>query len=99
MQRPDLNNLAAQHWDKAIKEHHEKIENQELKRTLEIETQEQKEQNWELVRMCRIYLEENDKQWAERRKKEEHKMARTTRLEETGIMGRKAKLDQLRKNR
>ena len=92
-----MNNMTAQHLDKAIKEHHEKIENQEIKRTTEVEAQEEKEQSWKLANMCRIYLEENDKQWAERRKKEEHKMARTTRLEETGIMGRKAKLDQLKK--
>ena len=59
---------------------------------------EQKEQVWALNKLCREFLNENHAKWAQRKEKREQEQQRILRLEKAGIKGRKAKLEELRKN-
>ena len=89
---PDLD------WDRVIREHREQLEREQTEYNNRMKGKDDREQSWELNRLCRKYLEENDKKWAERKVKREQELARTLRLEKTGIKGRQAKLAEIRKN-
>ena len=85
-------------WDQVIREHKEEIERQENMRTNRLKIKEQKEQAWALNKLCREFLNENHNKWAERESKREQERLRILRLEKAGIKGRKAKLEELKKN-
>ena len=85
-------------WDKIIREHREKIEQEQKEITEELNIIEKKEQSWELTKLCHEFLEENNEKWAKRKEKREQDNARVLRLEKAGIKGRNAKLEELRKN-
>ena len=48
-------------WEERIRQRRKEIEDEENKREQRLQYKEIREQSWELNRLCRKYLEENDK--------------------------------------
>lgn len=51
-------------WDKRIKQHRQEIEQEEQELSQRLQYKAIREQSWELNRLNRKFLEENDKDWA-----------------------------------
>ena len=95
----DDGELGVQDWDKEIENHGEQLIREQRTETAgEQEVESTREQSWELKRLCQEFLEENDEKWAKRKALREKELAKVLRLEKAGILGRKAKLEQLRRN-
>ena len=47
-------------WDKRLEEHRKRIVQEEQERNSRLERQEKKTKSWELYRLCKNYLEENN---------------------------------------
>ena len=60
------------------------------KREQRLQYKELREQSWELNKLCRKYLEENDKDWARTKEIREQEKNRKLRLEKAGLLKRKA---------
>ena len=69
-------------WDKVLKEHKERLEEERNKREAQLEKRAVKERSWQLFRECKIFLEENDKNWQARKIEEELDRKRKERLAE-----------------
>ena len=86
-------------WDKKIDEHRKEIEQEQSKAIEAQEKQEQEREScWELQSLCREFLEENSKDWARIKEKRINEKNRVLRLEQAGILSRKAKIKALEKN-
>ena len=94
----DMEYMPDRDWDQVLREHREQLEREESEYKSRMKRKEEREQSWELSRLCRSFLEENDKKWAERKVKREQELARTIRLENSGIKGRQAKLEEIKRN-
>ena len=68
-------------WDKVLREHRERLENETLEREKEIEKQQIEEKSWELYRECQQFLETNEKNWEKSRIERENEKKRIERLE------------------
>merc|ERR1712055_387086 len=62
-----------------------------------LERKQEKEQAYELRRLCRKFLEENDKGWGKRRKERIEEQERLLRQEKTRILSKQAKIKHLEK--
>ena len=67
-------------WDQRLKEHREHLEQEVAERTRRLKKQEEKEKSWELYRECKRYLEENDKNWQNRKTEREIEIKKIERL-------------------
>ena len=52
-----------QNWEERIHQHREEIDKENKEREKRVEEKEKKEKSWELLRQCRDYLKENEKNW------------------------------------
>ena len=86
-------------WDKKIDEHRKEIE-REKERAVEAQEkfEQEKDSCYELQNLCREFLEENSKDWARLKEKRINEKNRILRLEQAGILSRKAKIKALEKN-
>ena len=60
-------------WEERIRQRRKEIEDEENKREQRLQYKEIREQSWELNRLCRKYLEENDKDQREQERLENKK--------------------------
>ena len=67
-------------WDKVLKDHKERLENETKEREERLEKKEIKEKSWELYKECKIFLENNEKNWEKLRNEREIEMKRKERL-------------------
>ena len=84
-------------WDERIKQRRKEIEEEEYKREQKLQYKEIREQTWALNRLCRRYLEENDKDWARTKELREQEQKRKLRLEKAGLMKRNAQIREIEK--
>ena len=84
-------------WDERIKQRRKEIEEEENKREQRLQHKKIKEQSWELNRLCRQYLEENDKDWARTKEIREQEKNRKLRLEKAGLLKRNAQIREIEK--
>ena len=68
-------------WDKIIREHRNTIVQEDEGRTENVETEKEREQSWELYRLCKNFLEEKSEAWRTRKIQREHEKNRQERLE------------------
>ena len=54
-------------WDKVLREHKERIENEENDKNNKLEQQSKKVDSWKLYNLCKVFLEENSTHWNKRR--------------------------------
>ena len=73
-------------WDNRIKQRRLEIEQEEQERSQKRKYKEIREQSWELNRLSRKFLEENDKEWAKRKEIREQERNRKLRLEKAGLL-------------
>ena len=85
-------------WDKLIREHRDEIVQEYEKRTENVETETEREQSWELYRLCKNYLEENSEAWRTRKIQREHEKNRQERLEKAGLLRRKTQIEYIENN-
>ena len=69
-------------WDRVITEHKERLETEARERKEQLEKKSKKEKHWELYRECKQYLENNDKNWQNRRIERELERKKLERLQE-----------------
>ena len=55
-------------WDKEMKRHKERLEKEYQERKERLEKADRKEKAWALMRECKAYLEENEKNWIKKKK-------------------------------
>ena len=84
-------------WDERINQRRKEIEEEEYKREQKLQYKEIREQTWALNRLCRRYLEENDKDWARTKELREQEQKRKLRLEKAGLMKRNAQIREIEK--
>ena len=63
-------------WEKVLREHRERIENETKEREKKIEKKEIKEKSWELYIECKGFLEANEKNWEKHRIEREQELKR-----------------------
>ena len=63
-----------------------------------METETDKEQSWELYRLCKTFLEENSEAWRTRKVQREHEKNRQERLEKAGLLRRKTQVEYIENN-
>ena len=68
-------------WDQHLKEHKENLEAEITLRENRIQRKEIKEKSWQLYRECKEFLEENEKDWEQRRIERELERKKTERIE------------------
>ena len=85
-------------WDNRIKQRKLEIEQEEQELSQRLKYKEIREQSWELNRLSRKFLEENDKEWAKRREIREQEKNRKLRLEKAGLLKRNAQIREIEKN-
>ena len=86
-------------WDNQIEKHTQEMYREQEKKEQEHQNEEQqKETCWELHNLCRDFLEENSKEWARLKEKRTNEKNRVLRLEQAGILSRKAKMKALENN-
>ena len=67
-------------WEKHLKEHYERLEEETNKRLKQLEKQKMKQKSWELYRECKNYLENNDPNWKQKKEERELEMKKKERL-------------------
>ena len=85
-------------WEEQIEEHKNQIVQEEQTAQNLVEKENNSESSWELMKLCREYLEENSSEWAKRREQRQNEKNRLERLEKAGILSRKAKMRELENN-
>ena len=68
-------------WDKVLREHKERIENEENDKNNKLEQQSKKVDSWKLYNLCKVFLEENSTHWNKRREQQLEENKRLERLE------------------
>ena len=71
LQEWDVKIELVENWDEKIKEHRKELEQREQERIERLKRKQDKEQSWELARLCKEYLEENSLDWAKRKEQRE----------------------------
>ena len=79
----DMEKYEVWDWEEAMKNHRRKLEEERAKREERLEEHEKKRKHWELAKVCKSYLEENNKNWATRRRDRELERQKIERLEVT----------------
>ena len=74
------------------------LSKQEQFRQERLQIKQEKEQAYELRRLCRKFLEENDKGWEKRRKERIEEQERLLRQEKTKILSKQAKIKHIEKS-
>ena len=67
-------------WEKHLKEHYERLEEETNKRLKQLEKQKMKQKSWELYRECKNYLENNDPNWKQKKEERELEIKKKERL-------------------
>ena len=74
-------------WNKVILEHRNRLEQEMLEIVNRYKKQNQKHESWELYRLCKRFLEQNNEKWNKRKEQEEIERNRIQRLEQARIKG------------
>ena len=77
----DLSKFEKLDWDTEMKKYREKLEAEHAVRTERLDRKKEKENAWQLYKICKDFLEENDKKWAQKKKERELEKVRKERLE------------------
>ena len=85
-------------WDTKLREHRDEIVREQELRTENTEDETDREQSWELYRLCKSYLEENSEAWRTRKVQREHERNRQERLEKAGLLRRKTQIEYIENN-
>ena len=80
-------------WDKVLREHKERIEQEEREKNIRLENKRKKIESWKLYNLCKEFLEQNNNSWKKRREQQIEEIARMERLEKA-----KNKMFQARRN-
>ena len=67
-------------WDKRLKEHKEELEREYMEREKKLAKAERKHKGWELYSTCKVFLEENDSNWENKKIEREKERKRIERL-------------------
>ena len=67
-------------WEKHIAEHKSRLERETKERLERLEKKEIKEKSWELYKLCKNFLEENDSDWQKRKHERELEIKKIERL-------------------
>ena len=62
------------------------------------EAEKEKEQSWELYRLCKTFLEENSETWRTRKIQRENEKNRIKRLEQAGLLRKATQIRYIEKN-
>ena len=68
-------------------EHRNRLEQEALERVNRYKKQAQKHESWELYRLCKKFLEQNNEKWNKRKEQDEIERSRIQRLEQARIKG------------
>ena len=74
-------------WNKILVEHRNRLEQEALERVNRYKKQAQKHESWELYRLCKKFLEQNNEKWNKRKEQDEIERSRIQRLEQARIKG------------
>ena len=85
-------------WDEKFSEHRNEILREQDKRTEHTEPEKEKEQSWELYRLCKTFLEENSETWRTRKIQRENEKNRIKRLEQAGLLRKATQIRYIEKN-
>ena len=72
-------------WNKILVEHRNRLEQEALERVNRYKKQAQKHESWELYRLCKKFLEQNNEKWNKRKEQDEIERSRIQRLEQARI--------------
>ena len=84
-------------WDTQINNHRTDIKNREQELEEQTKMKNEREQMWDLHKLCKEYLEENNKDWNKMKVQREQERNRILRLEKAGILSKQAKMRELEK--
>ena len=82
-------------WDTQINNHRTDIKNREQELEEQTKMKNEREQMWDLHKLCKEYLEENNKDWNKMKVQREQERNRILRLEKAGILSKQAKIREL----
>ena len=68
-------------WDKVLREHKQRIEQEEQERTRILNKQKRKTEGWQLYNLCKKFLNENDTHWKKRNELLQEEQQRQERLQ------------------
>ena len=84
-------------WEQMLAEMKQRLELEERNRIELLELQNKKKQGWELYKLCKSFLEQNDDRWNKRKEKEQEEKDRIERLEKAMQKGTLARQKLLEK--
>ena len=84
-------------WEQVLRNHRERIQKEEQEITARMELKKKKENSWELYRLSKKFLTENNEKWNRRKEKEQEEISRLERLEQARNQGIKTRLKLLGK--
>ena len=76
----DWNKLEKLDWDAEMKKYREKLEKEANIRSERIRRQEKNADSWELYRLCKTFMEENERNWIAKKKERDAEVRRLERL-------------------
>ena len=78
-------------WEQRLEEHRLRLEKEKQDKLDRLEKQKKKENGWELYRLCKQILEQNDSKWNKLKEKEQEEQERLKRLEKARIQAKKTR--------
>ena len=82
-------------WEQMLQDRKSRLEQEERELKERLELQRKKTEGWELYRLCKNFLEQNDTRWNKRKEKEQMERERLGRLEIAMQKGTKRRINQL----
>ena len=76
-------------WERVLREHKERIEQEERELNAQLDRQRKKQEGWQLYNLCKKFLEENNISWRKRREQQIEENKRAERLEMARIKARR----------
>ena len=76
-------------WEHVLREHKERIEQEERELNARLDRQRRKQEGWQLYNLCKKFLEENNSSWRRRREQQIEENKRAERLEIARIKARR----------
>ena len=78
-------------WERVLREHKDRIEQEERELNARLDNQRRKHEGWQLYNLCKKFLEENNVSWRKRREQQIEENKRTERLEMARIKAKRTK--------
>ena len=72
-------------WNKVLVEHRNRLEQETLERVNRYKKQNKKHESWELYRLCKKFLEQNNEKWNKKKEQDEIERNRIQQLEQARI--------------